>query len=68
MPSPELFPPAALGDQKAFRLRANLWRTEYGSFLHQGDGNRVLIVVEEEWQAVLAERCARALGYVVQEI
>jgi hypothetical protein len=31
-------------------------------------GNGVLIVVEEDWQAALADRCARALGYVVHEI
>jgi hypothetical protein len=28
----------------------------------------ILIVVEEDWQASLAERCARALGYVVHKI
>jgi hypothetical protein len=31
-------------------------------------GNGVLIVVEEDWQAALADRCARALGYVAHEI
>jgi hypothetical protein len=31
-------------------------------------GNGVLIVVEQDWQATLADRCARALGYVVHEI
>jgi hypothetical protein len=28
----------------------------------------VLIVVEGKWQATLADRCARALGYVVHDI
>jgi hypothetical protein len=31
-------------------------------------GNGVLIVVDEDWQAALADRCARALGYVAHEI
>jgi hypothetical protein len=39
----------------------------HGHSLVPGDGG-VLIVVEEDWQATLAERCARALGYVAHEI
>ncbi len=39
----------------------------HGHSLVPGD-NGVLIVVEEDWQAALAERCARALGYLTHEI
>jgi hypothetical protein len=38
--SPQVIPPASLHKQAAFRLSAHLWRTEYGCFLHQGDGPR----------------------------
>lgn len=39
----------------------------HGHSLVPGDDG-VLLVVEEDWQAALAERCASALGYVVHEI
>lgn len=38
----------------------------HGHPLVPSDG--ILVVVEEDWQATLAERCARVLGYVVHEI
>jgi WD40 repeat protein len=38
--SPELVPSATLMKEARFRVGANLWRTEYGCFLHQGDGPR----------------------------
>jgi WD40 repeat protein len=40
IPSPEVIPSDALVSQTRFRLGVNLWRTEHGCFLHQGDGPR----------------------------
>jgi WD40 repeat protein len=40
IPSPEVIPSGALVSQAHFRLGVDLWRTEHGCFLHQGDGPR----------------------------
>jgi hypothetical protein len=40
MPKPDDVPPVSLGQQIEARGWAALWRTEYGTFLHQRDGPR----------------------------